>query len=117
MIPRRSFLGASLALFAAAAARAQWDKPTPAVGNPDTPRWPPGEHFTLWPGKPLGAPAAPIQPDWTMNGPKGERQLWIRGVPFPRVHVFRPPKPKDMAFHHRARLSRGSRAAMGSGSA
>ena len=98
MIPRRSFLGASFALLAAAAARAQWDKPTPAVGDPDAPRWPPGEHFPLWPGKPPGAPAAPIKPDWTMNGPKGERQLWIRGVPFPRVHVFRPARPTGSAL-------------------
>lgn len=98
MIPRRSFLGASLALFAAAAARAQWDKPTPAVGDPDAPRWPPGEHFPLWPGKPPGAPATPIKPDWTMNGPEGERQLWLRGVPFPRVHVFRPANPNGSAL-------------------
>ena len=98
MIPRRAFLGASFALFAAAAARAQWDKPTPAIGDPDTPRWPPGEHFALWPGKPPGAPAVPIKPDWTMNGPKGERQLWIRGVAAPTVHVFRPAKPNGSAM-------------------
>ena len=82
----------------AAWAQARWGKPTPAIGDPDTPRWPPGEHFALWPGGPPRAPAAPIKPNWTMNGPKGERQLWIRGVPFPRLHVFRPARPDGSAM-------------------
>ena len=95
---RRLMLFLIAFMMIAPAARAQWDKPTPAIGAPDTPRWPPGEHFTLWPGKPPGAPAATIEPNWTMNGPKGERQLWIRGVPFPRVHVFRPARPNGSAM-------------------
>ena len=95
---RRLILFLIALMMIAPAAQAQWDRPTPAIGDPDTPRWPPGEHFTLWPGKPPGAPAAPIKPNWTMNGPKGERQLWIRGVSFPKVHVFRPAKPNGSAL-------------------
>jgi acetyl esterase/lipase len=57
------------------------------------PVWPPQERFPLWPAGAPGAPATPIAPNWTMNGPANARELWIRGVPFPEVHVFRPARP------------------------
>lgn len=96
---RRTFLGGSVALLAASAARAQWgDPPTPAQGDPSAPFWPSQERFSLWPGSPPGAPKTKIVPNWTMNGPKGERQLWVRGVPFPEVHVFRPARPDGSAL-------------------
>jgi acetyl esterase/lipase len=88
---RRAFLGGGFAMIAAAAA-AQSD-PTPFAGDPNAPFWPPKERFPLWPGKPPGAPARPIALDWTMNGGPGNRELWIRGVPMPEVHVFRAAHP------------------------
>jgi acetyl esterase/lipase len=88
-IGRRTFLGSGLAVMAAAAAAQS--EPTPyAVTDSSAPLWPPKERFALWPGKPPGAPAKPIVPNWTMNNPPPDRQLWIRGVPTPEVHVFRP---------------------------
>lgn len=77
----------------AAAASAQ-SEPTPySVDNPNAPLWPPKERFPLWPAKAPGAPATKIAPNWTMNGDAPNRQLWIRGVAMPEVHVFRAPRP------------------------
>jgi acetyl esterase/lipase len=77
----------------AAAASAQ-SEPTPySAADPSEPLWPPKERFPLWPGKPPGAPATPIVPNWTMNGDAASRQLWIRGIAMPEVHVFRAPHP------------------------
>jgi acetyl esterase/lipase len=86
-IERRTFLGSGVALLAGAAAA---QAPTPYEGNPF---FPPKERFPLWPGKPPGAPAKPIVPNWTMNNPPPNQELWIRGVPFPEVHVYRPARP------------------------
>ena len=33
-----------------------------------------------------------------MNGPPENRELWIRGVPMPEVHVFRPARPDGSAL-------------------
>ena len=88
-IERRTFLGSGVALLAATAAQGQ-SEPTPYAGDPF---FPPKERFPLWPGKPPGAPAKPIVPNWTMNNPPPNRELWIRGVPFPEVHVYRPARP------------------------
>ena len=87
-IERRTFLGGGLALLAGSAA-AQTG-PTPAAGDPTAPFFPPSERFRLWPGSPPGPPVKPIVPNWTMNNPPPNRELWIRGVPFPEVHVYRP---------------------------
>ena len=95
-IGRRGFLGGAMGVLAASAARA--DPPTPFAGDLGGPVWPSPERFALWPGKPPGAPATPIAPNWTMNGDKGARELWIRGVPFPEVHVFRPHRPDGSAL-------------------
>jgi acetyl esterase/lipase len=86
-IERRTFLG-SVALLAGSAAAAQ--TPTPFAGAADGPFFPPKERFPLWPGPPPGAPARPIKPDWTMNNSPPNRELWIRGVTMPEVHVYRP---------------------------
>lgn len=88
---RRTFLGAGLAVIAAAAAAQS--EPTPYASEPDAVPWPPKEHFPLWPGRPPGAPSKPIVPNWTMNNPPPNRELWIRGVPMPEVHIFRAPHP------------------------
>jgi len=88
-VGRRTFLGSGVALLAASAARGQ-SEATPYAGDPF---FPPKERFPLWPGKPPGAPAQPIVPKWTMNNPPPNRELWIRGVPFPEVHVYRPARP------------------------
>lgn len=88
---RRTFLGGGLALLAASGAAAQ--PATPFAGDSSAPFFPPRERFPLWPGKPPGAPTRPITPDWTMNGGEGSRELWIRGVPTPEVHVYRPARP------------------------
>ena len=101
-IDRRAVLGAALGagLVAASAARAQqWgDPPTPATGDPDAPFWPPRERYPLWPNGVPGAPARLPAPNWTMNGPKRSRELWIRGVPAPELHVFRPARPDGSAL-------------------
>jgi acetyl esterase/lipase len=89
-IERRTFLGAGLALMAACG---DAQAPTRAEGDPDAPPFPPNERFPLWPGPPPGAPKKKIAPNWTMNNPPPNRELWIRGVPFPEVHVYRAAKP------------------------
>lgn len=80
-----------------AAAVAQ-SEPTPYASDPNALPWPPKERFPLWPGKPPGAPARPIVPDWTMNGPPDNREIWVRGVAMPEVHVFRPARPDGSAL-------------------
>ena len=92
-IDRRTLIGASIGLTLAGAARAQdWPPASPAATAPDRPNWPP-EHFPLWPGRPPGAPADLPQHHNTMNGPAGDRQLWLYGVREPIVAVYRPKKP------------------------
>jgi acetyl esterase/lipase len=100
-IGRRTLMGGALGLGLAASASAaqQWgDPPTPAGGDPDAPAWPAQERIRLWPGKPPGAPARLPTPDPTMNGVKGSRELWLRGVATPEVHVFRPARPDGSAI-------------------
>jgi len=97
-IERRTLLGGGVALLAAAAAKAQDLPPTPFAGDPAAPYWPAKERFPLWPGSPPGAPKAKIVPNWTMNVPPPNRELWVRGVPFPEVHVFRPARPDGSAL-------------------
>lgn len=89
---RRAFLGSGLAMIAAAAGAQS--EPTPyTASDPNAVPWPPRESFPLWPGTPPGAPTRPIVPDWTMNNPPPNRELWIRGVAVPGVHVFRAAHP------------------------
>ena len=100
-IDRRALIGLSLGagLLAAGSARAQWgDPPTPAEGDPDAPAWPSRETYRLWPTRPPGAPGKLPSPNPTMNGPKGARELWVRGVPDPQLHVFRPARPDGSAL-------------------
>lgn len=85
-----------LALLAGSAAAAQ--SPTAFAGAPDAPSFPPKERFPIWPGKPPGAPSKPIVPNWTMNNAPPNRELWIRGVPFPELHVYRPARPDGSAL-------------------
>ena len=96
-IDRRTLFGGALgaAMLGAGAASAQgWgDPPTPAATDPDAPLWPAKERLKLWPGSPPGAPARPIVANDTMNGPRGSRELWLRGVAAPEIHVFRPARP------------------------
>jgi acetyl esterase/lipase len=75
----------------AAAAEAQ---PTPYSASRSSSRaWPAREKFALWPHQPPGAPSREVVPNWTLNGPPNSRELWVRGVPMPEVHVFRAPNP------------------------
>jgi acetyl esterase/lipase len=98
-VARRAFLGTWLAALAAASVRAQeWGPPTLAAGDPAAPSWPSRERFALWPGSLPGRPSKPIVANWTMNGPQGGRMLFVRGVPFPEVHVFRPSRPDGSAM-------------------
>jgi len=90
---RRDVLGMTLAgaLASGTAAAQQWgEPPTPAAGDPDAPLYPSRERFALWPKGPPGAPR--VLPTFapTMNGPKGSRELWLRGIAVPEVHVYRP---------------------------
>ena len=52
----------------------------------------------MWPGEPPGAPKAKIVPNWTMNNAPPNRELWIRGVPMPEVHVYRPARADGSAL-------------------
>ena len=92
---RRTLLEGGLALLTGSAALAQ---PAPFVGAADAPFFPPKERFPLWPGKPPGAPTKAIVPNWTMNNPPPNRELWIRGVPIPEVHVYRPARADGSAL-------------------
>jgi acetyl esterase/lipase len=94
-IGRRTFLGSGVALLAASAA---CQPPSPYSEDPSAPTFPPKERFPLWPGPPPGAPNKEIVPNWTMNNPPPNRELWIRGVPFPEVHVYRAAKPDGSAL-------------------
>ena len=87
-------------LASAARLRAEeWgDPPTNAVGDPAAPSWPPAERIALWPGAAPGVPAIPPVPAPTMNGPKGARQLWLRGIATPEINVFRPARPDGSAL-------------------
>lgn len=90
-------LGLSLA--ARAQATEPWGTPTPAADDPERPTWPPRETVPLWPaGRMPGAPATLPTPHDTMNGPRGERQLWLYGIPQPFVAVYRPPQPNGRAL-------------------
>lgn len=93
---RRAFLGSGIALLAGSAAAQS--PPTPFTGVPDAPFFPPKERFPLWPGPPPGAPRAKIVPNWTMNNEPPNRELWIRGVPVPEVHVYRPARADGSAL-------------------
>jgi len=98
-IDRRTLIGAAAGIALAGTAEAAqrkapapWGPPTPA-GARDHPNWPPHERFALWPGTPPNALATLPRPDDTMNGPPGQRQLWVRGVADPYVAVYRPARP------------------------
>jgi acetyl esterase/lipase len=93
---RRAFLGSGVALLAGVAVAEP--APTPFAGDPSAPLWPPKENFLLWPGNPPGVPEVRIRPNWTMNNSPPNRELWIRGVPAPEVHVFRAPHPDGSAI-------------------
>jgi acetyl esterase/lipase len=75
----------------AAGAASQPDATPYSATDPNGPLWPAKERFSLWPGQPPGPAAKTIEPNWSMNGPAGSRELWIRGVPMPEVHVLRAP--------------------------
>lgn len=70
-----------------------------AQGRPDdTPRWPPAEHFALWPGRPPGAPDVLPAERPTITGTPGEyRDIQLRGVARPLVGVYRPARPDGRA--------------------
>lgn len=96
---RRTFLGGSLALFAASLAGAQeYRDPELVAAEPGSPRWPPSERFPLWPGLPPGAPSPLPRPQWVMFPDPAYRQLWIKGVASPAVNVFRPALPDGSAI-------------------
>jgi acetyl esterase/lipase len=98
-IGRRALLGGTVGLAVAGAANAQWGDPaTPAAGDPDAPLWPAKERFRLWPGASPGAPPTLPVFNPTMNGPRGRRELWLRGVAVPEVLVFRPARPDGSAL-------------------
>lgn len=99
-IERRTLLTGAAALAATSAAAAQ-DRAAPAPFSPSQSDllWPAKERFALWPGTPPGAPAVPIKPNPTLNDVgNGRKELWIRGVPVPEVHVFRPALPDGSAM-------------------
>lgn len=97
---RRALLGSlALAPFARVHAAAQSEPSAqPVADAPDAPPWPPAERIALWPGDPPGMPTPPPTPSLTMNGARGERQLWISGIARPEINVFRAPRPDGSAL-------------------
>src|SRR6476661_2424001 len=102
MLGRRELFGSALAagfaVAAPAAAQIWGDPPTPAAGDADAPAWPSRERFALWPKGPPGAPARLPVFAPTMNGPRGGRELWLRGIAAPEVQVYRPARPDGSAM-------------------
>ncbi len=101
MNPQRRALLGGMALAALAQAHAGTSgepTPQPAADAPDAPPWPPAERIALWPGDPPGMPATPPTPALTMNGARGERQLWVAGIARPEINVFRAPRPDGSAL-------------------
>lgn len=92
-VDRRAFIATAATLALAGAARAEDPAATPVAGDPGAPVWPPSDSLPLWVGAPPGTPATPPVPAPTMNGAAGHRELWIRGVATPMIHVFRPHRP------------------------
>jgi acetyl esterase/lipase len=97
---RRGLLGGiALAAVARTHADSRNEPPAqPADAMPDAPPWPPAERIALWPGDPPGMPATPPAPALTMNGARGERQLWVAGIAHPEINVFRAPHPDGSAL-------------------
>ena len=95
---RRAFLGAGLAMIAAAAAAQDYHDPAEISSGPMPPPWPSKERFALWPGTPPGAPRQLPRPAWTVDGDPTYRQLWIKGIAVPEVNVFRPAAPDGSAI-------------------
>jgi acetyl esterase/lipase len=100
---RRMVLGGAIgtgvaAMSAAAAAQERWLEPTPALGDPNMPLWPARERYPLWPRDVPGAPATLPVYNPTMNGPASARQLWVRGIAVPELHVYRPARPDGSAL-------------------
>lgn len=102
VLARRELFGTALAAGLAAAAPAaaqQWgDPPTPATGDPEAPFWPARERYPLWPKGPPGAPRQLPVFNPTMNGPHGARELWLRGIANPEIHVYRPARADGSAL-------------------
>jgi acetyl esterase/lipase len=97
-VDRRAFLASAATLALAGTARAADPAPTSAASDPGAPAWPPKESIALWPGNAPGMPAHPPVFAPTMNGAAGARQLWVRGVVTPMIHVFRPHRPNGVAL-------------------
>lgn len=102
-VGRRAVLAGGLtgSLLAAGPAASQTPPrlpPTPAAGDPDAPPWPAREVYRIWPGRQPGEGPTLPTPDDTMNGPKGDRKLWVRGVAHAELHVFRAGHPDGSAL-------------------
>lgn len=90
---------AGCAALVPAAARAQdWRAPGAVAPEKDAPLWPALERIRLWPGTPPGGPPRAAEPGWRMFGDRPGRQLWIRGIATPEIHVFRPARPDGSAL-------------------
>ena len=99
MNPQRRALLGGIALTAALPAYSARRKESAAdAPTEDAPSWPPAERIALWPGDPPGMPATAPKPALTMNGERGQRQLWVRGVARPEINVFRAPRPDGSAL-------------------
>ncbi len=97
-VDRRGFIATAATLALAGTARAENPAATPAAGDPGAPVWPPSDSLPLWAGPPPGMPATPPVLAPTMNGAAGHRELWIRGVATPMIHIFRPHRPNGAAL-------------------
>jgi acetyl esterase/lipase len=99
-LKRRALLSGAMAFASARIAAAEiWgEPPSPAQGDLAAPIWPPAERIALWPNLAPGTPARVPTPSLTMNGPRGARELWARGIAQPQVNVYRAPRPNGSAL-------------------
>ncbi|MHA6720937.1 alpha/beta hydrolase [Sphingomonas sp. RS6] len=89
LLTRMAAFGAAAPLVPAAA-RAH------AADAQASPRWPPAEHFRLWPAAAPGAPAVLPTPVEEAAG-RERNELWLRGIATPTVAVFRAARPDGRA--------------------
>lgn len=94
MMTRREMAAmAGAATLVGVAGRAQAQAPvTLASGDP----WPPRETIPLWPNGLPGGDANRPAFNPSINGGEGDRQLWLRGVSEPAIHIYRPETPNGM---------------------
>lgn len=91
-IDRRAILGGAAGIATLSAV------PRALAAQDEVAKWPPREHFPLWPKQPPNSPRRLPVPDFRMSGDPPRRELHLRGVAEPVVGVYRPARPDGRAL-------------------